>query len=310
MTASILHTTRLALHPLTRVDIPALFPMFADAETMRFMPMLPHRSVAESEDALGEELEVGARYWTIRMTPGGPLIGYIGFLGQTLIPGMGYMLRREYWGKGITTEAATAVLDHAFTSMGLSQAELWINERNIPSQRVAAKLGFTLQGRIAQKYAHENDHHIMLVYGCWAAEWQLRRADSILPAQKPAPYIFRNEPVLLVPNLQETLAFYTQKLGFKITFLFGDPLEHAGIALGHWTSQGIVMQLAQGDPQQPFKFSGWFYIFVDTRLDELYATMSASGVQVLREPRDYPWGMREFAICDNNGLQLRFGTQL
>ena len=101
-----------------------------------------------------------------------------------------------------------------------------------------------------------------------------------------------------------------QKLGFKITFLFGDPLEHAGMALRHWTSQGIVIQLSQGDPQQPFTFSGWFYIFVDTRLDELYTTISARGVQVLREPGDYPWGMREFAISDNNGLQLRFGTQL
>src|SRR5690606_22481404 len=49
------------------------------------------------------------------------------------------------------------------------------------------------------------------------------------------------QPVVVVPNVKETVAFYTEKLGFEVEFLWGDPPTHAGIQF-----DGKTIQLSEG----------------------------------------------------------------
>ena len=56
--------------------------------------------------------------------------------------------------------------------------------------------------------------------------------------------------------------------------------------------------------------SGYLYIFVGRDIDQLYESYRAAGVTMQDEPTSYPWGLREFAIEDNNGHILRFGTHV
>jgi ribosomal-protein-alanine N-acetyltransferase len=77
------------------------------------------------------------------------LIGYSGFLHWHLDSRdeieIGYRLHPDYWNKGIATEAATAVLDHAFRDLELPRVISLIYPENIPSRRVAEKIGMTLE---------------------------------------------------------------------------------------------------------------------------------------------------------------------
>jgi uncharacterized glyoxalase superfamily protein PhnB len=44
-----------------------------------------------------------------------------------------------------------------------------------------------------------------------------------------------------------------------------------------------------------------------TDVDTLYAELRSRGARILVEPKNYPYGMRDFAITDLDGNQLSFG---
>jgi RimJ/RimL family protein N-acetyltransferase len=54
---------------------------------------------------------------------------------------LGYDLRSDYWGRGLATEAATAVRDHAFDALGVGRLISLIKPDNHASRRVAERLG-------------------------------------------------------------------------------------------------------------------------------------------------------------------------
>jgi catechol 2,3-dioxygenase-like lactoylglutathione lyase family enzyme len=226
----------------------------------------------------------------------------VNYLGNTRFPGMGYILQRAFWGQGITAEACGAALTFGFDTCGFDRVELWIDENNHASQRVAAKLGFTLRGQLALRYAHEANHHKMLVFGQWAETWRGEVRDSA------ETRFFSVEPVLLVHDVAATAAFYRDKLGFNVDFLYGNPPFHGGVSRGDWSGSGVVIQLSQAPPEHAITPAGYLYIVVDTGLDQLHATYTAAGVDIVESPKSYPWGMREFAIRDLNGHRLQFGT--
>jgi ribosomal-protein-alanine N-acetyltransferase len=74
---------------------------------------------------------------------------------------VGYVLGREYWGRGYATEAATAMRDHALGSLGLRRLIALVDHGNEASKRVAAKLGMAYErdvgfhGRVVQMHALE-----------------------------------------------------------------------------------------------------------------------------------------------------------
>lgn len=60
--------------------------------------------------------------------------------------GVGYWIRRRRFGEGFATEAADAVVSHAFGSLSIHRVEALIGLFNKASQRVVEKLGFTREG--------------------------------------------------------------------------------------------------------------------------------------------------------------------
>ena len=56
-----------------------------------------------------------------------------------------YMLHSQFWGRGLATEAARAILKYGFETAGLSRLISVINPGNIASARVAEKIGMRLE---------------------------------------------------------------------------------------------------------------------------------------------------------------------
>ncbi len=83
---------------------------------------------------------------------------------------IGWRFRREAWGAGFATEAAGAVLDHAFTTLGLAEIVADIHPENTRSVRVAERIGLTLRGR---RLHHGAPH---LHYRMIAADYRAARA--------------------------------------------------------------------------------------------------------------------------------------
>ncbi len=303
----ILNTARLTLHPITISDAPDFFEMHSRDIAMRYMPTPVHTTVEQTVAAFGMDMSrEGAIYWAIKLKTSDKLIGYVNFLGETRFPGMGYMVHPDYWGQGYAPEACRAALALGFEELGYDRVELWINEANIASQRVAQKLDFKLKGRIPQRYSHEETYHFMYVYGMLATEW---RGEALNEGAKAARF-FRVEPVLMVHDVGAAALYYRDKLGFQIDFMFGDPATHAGVSAGEWTGNVVTIQLSQVPPERDLTAASYLYFVIDTQIDVLHASYRSRGVEIVSAPTDQPWGMREFVVRDNSGHTLVFATNI
>ena len=85
---------------------------------------------------------------------------------------IGYTLHPDYWGRGYVPEAARALIDLAFKELSLHKIELSCFGYNAQSQRVAEKLGFTLEARIRDRKDAQGNRCDDLRYGLLKSEWE------------------------------------------------------------------------------------------------------------------------------------------
>ncbi len=83
---------------------------------------------------------------------------------------LGYILHPDYWGRGYVPEAARALIELAFKELGLHKIELSCFGYNVQSQRVAEKLGFTLEARIRDRKDAQGNRCDDLRYGLLRSE--------------------------------------------------------------------------------------------------------------------------------------------
>ena len=82
------------------------------------------------------------------------LIGYTGFVNSMDGPEVGWRFATAYWGNGLATEAARAVLAHGFETLGFSRVLATVQEENVASRRVMEKLGMRLLGNLDRQGQH------------------------------------------------------------------------------------------------------------------------------------------------------------
>jgi ribosomal-protein-alanine N-acetyltransferase len=126
---NIIETERLELRPLTMDDLDALAPIYRDPEVRKYFP----EGTLTSEQTR-EELEWiidvyyaqhGFGLWATIHKQTNEFIGRCGLLPWT-IDGrseveVAYLLARAFWGRGLGTEAARAILAHGFDELHLSR---------------------------------------------------------------------------------------------------------------------------------------------------------------------------------------------
>ena len=88
-------------------------------------------------------------------------------------PEIGYWLGVPYWGNGYATEAARAVIDHAFTALGIDKLEAGARVSNPASRRVLEKCGFQWTGVVLARIRALNSaapvDRFRLDRGLWAS---------------------------------------------------------------------------------------------------------------------------------------------
>ena len=87
---------------------------------------------------------------------------------------MGYLLHPDYWGQGLVPEAARVLLEVGFNLVGLHKIEIECYSYNKASQRVAEKLGFTLESKIRDRKDAQGKRCDLLRYGLLKSEWEGR----------------------------------------------------------------------------------------------------------------------------------------
>lgn len=110
---------------------------------------------------------------------------------------------------------------------------------------------------------------------------------------------------IITEKLTESKAFYTETLGFGVTF------ENEFYLLLHTPdgSAEISFLLPDHPTQQPlfhatFQGQGVYLTIEVDDVDTLYEQLKAKGVEIKIDLRDEPWGDRHFAIQDPNGVGI------
>jgi RimJ/RimL family protein N-acetyltransferase len=87
--------------------------------------------------------------WALVERSTGRLVGRAGLLYPEAWPGLevGWLVGREHWGRGFAPEAARAAMEWARTALGADHVVSLIEDENERSQRVAEKLGMSVEGR-------------------------------------------------------------------------------------------------------------------------------------------------------------------
>ncbi len=143
-------------------DAEALFDIFSDPIAMRYFGVTFDRPRMDEwvRNNLEHEKQYGFSLLSVILKENGEVIGDCGLEtdkidGETVV-GIGFDFRRSYWGKGYATEAALAVLKYGFTKFEFDRISAWIDPENTPSQRVAERIGMTVERYVTRggkKYA-------------------------------------------------------------------------------------------------------------------------------------------------------------
>ncbi|WP_341834591.1 VOC family protein [Chitinophaga pollutisoli] len=127
--------------------------------------------------------------------------------------------------------------------------------------------------------------------------------------QTAKPSTMKMNAGIITAKLAETKKFYTETLGFGVTFenefylLMHTPGEASEISFllpKHPSQQPLF--------QQPFGGQGMYLTIEVEDVDKVYKAIQAKGVPIKIELRDEPWGDRHFAIQDPNGIGIDIVT--
>src|SRR6476646_1404592 len=149
-----LETERLILRSFRDEDVDAMAQLFANPDFMRFsLGVYTERkqTVAFIEKVMGWDRARMPSQFAVIPRGEHAVIGYCGFHHHPEVPGeveIGYRLHPHYWNRGLITEAARAVRDHAFADLKLPRVISLIHPENTPSRRVAEKNGMKVEKEI------------------------------------------------------------------------------------------------------------------------------------------------------------------
>lgn len=148
-------TNRIEFRIWTPNDIHNATALWGDDKVTELLggPFTPERIQKRFELELDELSKSGLQHWAMYDRSTGDFIGCCGIKSvHSAIPGhieLGYHLCTKYWGQGIASEAALAVLDHAFNTLKYTKIIAGHHPNNKASQAIIMnKLKMTPMGDV------------------------------------------------------------------------------------------------------------------------------------------------------------------
>ena len=149
MIRTLLETQRLKLRWFTHDDLPVMYQLCTDPDVIRYADT-PCKDMEEAKQRLeqgplSDYQEFGYGRFAVELKETGEVIGFCGikYLKEIDLPEVGYRYLKEYWGRGIGTEAARACVEFARQDLNINKLIALIIPENTASIRVAEKLGMT-----------------------------------------------------------------------------------------------------------------------------------------------------------------------
>lgn len=150
----LIETERLVLRGPDDADVDTWAEYLSDPDVLRYLPrrpLTPHQRTEQTFNAIKQAwqqqpwTDLG---WVITLKDGGHLVGWCAAGAYENSPDeaeLVYSLGKPYWGKGLATEAARAVVRFSFENTGWERIGAAIIPENIASRRVLEHLRFVYE---------------------------------------------------------------------------------------------------------------------------------------------------------------------
>jgi len=150
-------TKSLLLRKIEPGDGPTLFAYWSDKEVTRYMNISSFDRLEQVQEMISllnnlADQEQAFR-WAIICKRNNQVLGTCGFNNwdqENHRAEIGYDLGRQYWGKGVMTEALTGLLTYGFQTMGLNRIQALVEPANQASRSLLIKTGFQEEGLLRQ----------------------------------------------------------------------------------------------------------------------------------------------------------------
>lgn len=184
----VLETKRLRLRNLDLTDAPFIFSQRSDERVLKYLDKEPLTDIKQATEFITKNLEdwkaQKAIAWIIELKEDNTFLGDIAlwrFFEKDHRAEIGYGLHPDHWQKGYMKEAAIAVLDWAFTTLGLHSIIGDINPENIASRQLLMSLGFQKEGYHRENYYFRGEYLDSEMYGLLERDFRLALTDYTTP---------------------------------------------------------------------------------------------------------------------------------
>jgi ribosomal-protein-alanine N-acetyltransferase len=146
-------TKRLLLRRARPDDAQALFDTYAgDPQATRYLSWRTHESVGETSEFLGEAESSWAEgnefIWVLVPHDVGHAVGAIGAVAGAHGVEIGYVLGRDWWGRGLMTEAVGSVMDWLRAQPSVYRIWAYCAVDHIRSAQVLERAGMTYEATL------------------------------------------------------------------------------------------------------------------------------------------------------------------
>ena len=178
-----LETDRLRLRRLRIDDASEIFLYASDRELPRYMTWDAHQTLDDTRAFLNATVDSYSNptprewVWGIVLKETGRIIGACSIFGQPehARAEIGYWIGRPFWGAGLVTEAAGAIIKLAFDQMGLNRIEARCYPENVASARVMIKNGMVYEGTLREQMFVKGHFGDFQMYAILRREYLERR---------------------------------------------------------------------------------------------------------------------------------------
>ncbi len=174
-----LKTDRLLLRAWSAGDVDDFLAYSKDDEMARFIPGVPKPYARrDAEQYVAKRI---LRSWethpSFAMALDSTVVGGIGLSIDVAneVAELHYGIGRAHWGKGLTTEAARAIVAFGFENYGLEKIFAVADLRNRRSWRVMEKVGMTREGILRSHTNVRDGRSDDVHYGILREEWEASR---------------------------------------------------------------------------------------------------------------------------------------
>jgi len=124
----------------------------------------------------------------------------------------------------------------------------------------------------------------------------------------PRPVLTSTEAQLFVGDIKASCDFYTDKLGFTVAFIYGDPPYYGQVSRDHarLNLRMVCEPVFTDVREREHLLSASLTVATADEIKQLFLSYQAAGVPFHQRLKKEPWGARTFVVVDPDGNLILF----